>query len=868
MKLTFTLFFLFCGLQMASAWTEFSGNIRGIVTNQESGQVIRGATVKLVPFNDKNSKFMEKSFSQDAGEFLFNDIKPGLYDLECSAFGFKTTRLIGVQIREDRTKLAYFKMERGSAAEIMEIFTYAALEAKQKASTETSTANKESLEDAPATIYVITAEDIEDNGYMSLNEILADIPEFEIQYRSNGEVNNIVSARGIYGNEKLLILKDGHRYNSMVSTNYSLMENYGVRYAKRVEVILGPASALYGADAYMGVVNIITEKGNNRKAANLTGSYGNYNTTSNAIAVGGGTDKISFALDVGFFYTEGANLNEAYTDEFRFYNRNYLTNGTIVTSPFQPGATQTLPIKPFSMERRAFYLNARFDYKKFNLNVSLNREQHNSSVGTLPQYSPYWLSSIIGTSIININLHQDYAFKKGSKWSASTDLTNSLVARTPGSNFVNSFSSYKKAYKVGVDVGGRLRQMVGFRIHKKHSITAGIEFQHSTALPQTSDLPRNYDGITALQTINTAEEDIYYLGTNFLDTDNNSLKIYQNFYYLRRFIGAGFLEYRGNIGDKLLITVGTRYDQIVDISEYARREPKPVVSYFNISPRVGLVYKPFKNFNVKAFFGQGFLQPSPERKYDHFGTFLLADDRNSIRGTFWRTPNPNLAPEQVQTIELSTSYSKGDFTIGLNSYYNTILNPITYVLQFSDQNNQLNFLGIPIETEEISINGEDPIIAYGTTINGAYRLVYGKEEQFKIRFRASYSFADGHITGSNNIPYTARHTAKAGVLFKYYNFSLSNSFLFRTESYSNNITDSDGNTFQYQSVPFFIWNAFARYKVLDKKKLSLSIFVKVNNVLDNRYYNVTDNTSIALGASPQDPIRFLAGVSFNFGRKK
>lgn len=868
MKITLTFLLLISFLQTSHAWTELTGNIRGIVTNQESGQVIRGATVKLVLFDEKQSKFLVKSFSQDAGEFLFNDIPPGLYNLECSAFGFKTTRLIGVQIREDRTKLAYFKMERGSAAEITEIYTYAALEAKQKASTQTSTVNKSSLGDAPATIYVVTAEDIEDNGYMSLNEVLENIPEFEIQYRNNPREGNAVSARGIYGNDKLLILRNGHRYNSMVNTQYTLMENYGIRYAERIEIILGPASALYGADAYMGVVNIITAKGSDLRAASITGSYGNFNTTSNAFQFGWGTDKASFALDAGVFYTEGAPINEIYEDEFRLYNNQYLTNGSVQISPFN-NTSRNIAIEPFSLERRGVYLNGRFDYKKFNFAVSLNRESHSSSAGIKGQYSPYWQSSKIGNAIINLNFSQGYAFKKGSKWSASTNVTSSLMTIVPNSNFVTNFSSYNKAYKAGVDVGGRFQTLLSYQLHKKHSISAGIDFQHSISLPRTSNLPNNINLLDALGRVNTVEQDIFYAGTDEVDSDGNSLKIYQNFYYLRRWLGAGFLEYRGNIADKLLITIGMRYDQIVDVNEYARSEKKPIVPYANFSPRVGLVYKPFKNLNFKAFFGQGFLQPSPGRKYDHFGTFMTSDDGNSVEGAFWRTPNNRLAPEQVRTLELSTAYSKGDFTIGINSYYNTVLNPIIYQVSFYDEDdNPINFLGIPLETEQTSINSTDPSLAYGTTLSAAYRLIFGKEEQLKINFRGSYSLADGYSVGFEHLPYTATHTAKAGILFKYYNFSLSNNLLFRSETYSNTLTDEDGNAKQYQSPSFFIWNAFARYKVLDKKKFNLSVFVKVNNVLNSRYYNVTDNSNVAMGASPQDPIRFMGGLSVNFGRAK
>lgn len=867
------IFLIVCfKLQTASAWTDLGGNIRGIVTNQESGQVIRGATIKLIPFDSRNDRFIEKSFSQDAGEFLFNDIEPGLYNLECNAFGFKTTRLIGIQVREDRTKLAYFKMERGSAAEINEVYTYAALEAKQKTTTQTSATNEESLEDAPATIYIITAEDIETKGYMSLNEVLEHIPEFEIQYRNNPEGNNVISARGIHDNNKLLILKDGHRYNSMVNTQYTLMENYGIRYADRIEIILGPASALYGADAYMGVVNIISKKGSEARAASLTGSYGNYNTTSNSFHVGWGNDKISFALDAGFFYTEGANLNDLYKNKFYFYNQTYLTKGLISANPFaQNQTTQTLPIKPFNLERQAIYVNGRFDYKKFNFSISMNQDQHSSSIGTNPMYSPYWKSSKFGKYILNLSIRQDYAFKKNSKWSTTSEITGSIVRLNPNSNFVNALSSYKKSYRAGVDNGIRLQQIVNYKPHQKHSITAGVVLQHSMSLPQTSNLPNNINTINKINLfsrINTTKQDIYYLGTNFRDSSNNSLKIYQNFYYLRRWIGAAFAEYRGNIKNKLLITLGIRYDQIFDVSEYSSTTPKPIYSYSNITPRLGLVYKPLKNLNFKFFFGQGFLQPSPDLKYSHFGFFHPTIDSNSITGPFWRVPNQNLEPEKVQSLEFSSRYSKGDFSIGVNSYYNEILNPITYNLSFSDST-QLTFLGVPIDIQETPINRKEHTKIYGATLALAYRLVYGKEEQLKIKFRASYSYVNGKASGLSNIPYTAMHTAKARILLKYLNFSINNSLLFRSKSYNNSFTINNANNeFQTSNPPFFVWNIFARYKILDKKKFSLSVFVKINNVLDNRYYNVTDDSSIAFGTSPQDPIRFLVGTSIKFGRKR
>lgn len=153
-----TMLLLF-SYNVAFSWTEINGNIRGLVSNLDSGRPIRGATLKLSYFDNK--KEVTKTYSQDAGEFIFMNIKPGIYNVECSAFGFKTTRLIGLQVKEDRTKLAYIKLVRGPAAEINEIYSYASIEAQQKIALETGSSIKESIEDAPATVYIVTSEDIE-----------------------------------------------------------------------------------------------------------------------------------------------------------------------------------------------------------------------------------------------------------------------------------------------------------------------------------------------------------------------------------------------------------------------------------------------------------------------------------------------------------------------------------------------------------------------------------------------------------------------------------------------------------------------------------------------------------------------------------
>lgn len=866
MKSFILLFFFFYSYTSVLAWTELTGNIRGIVTNLESGQVIRGATIELVPFEgDKASKAVLKAFSQDVGEFIFKNVPPGLYNLECKAFGFKTTRLVGVQIREDRTKLAYFKMTRGLSADINEVYTYASLEAQQKANTQTSTATEEALGDAPATIYVVSAQDIEDKGYMSLDELLADIPEMEVQRRYSDREFNTFSARGIAGNNRLLILIDGHRFNSMVSSKYTIAENYNIRYAKQVEVILGPASALYGADAYMGVVNIITKTGQESKGISLTTSYGLYNTTHNAFQLGVGNEKISFSLMGGFYYSDGPPLNELYPQDFDWYNNNYLTNGQLRNSPSNPNQTVSNPIYPFNLDRSAYFIGANFKYKQLSINLQGTHKRHSSATGRIGDYSPYWDDVERGSALINFNVEQKYSPKGNTKWFSKTELNSSLRFITGTSKTYNTFSNYQAVYQAGSDAGARLTQSFHYKFNKTHHLTLGVFGQYATALPPVSSLPNQPKGFAdPFSSINTVEQDIYYPGTNYIDNDGQSLKIYQQLYYMQRFMAGAFAEYSINIKNKWLFTLGVRYDQVLDTEKY--KQNGNVATYFSLSPRVGIVYKPTSHWNFKLFYGEGFLQPPPELKYDQFGSFRPVLDNQGnpthVVGDVWRVPNPNLLPEYVQSIELSSSYSKGDFSIAANGYFNILEGLITFV----SQEEGATFESIPVDVAQYATNSEQLSYAYGGTLRANYRLVGGKEEQLSIKMNASYSYTDGILEDGKQLPFNARHTIKGGILSKFKNWSWHNSLSYRSTTYNAGILDNNGNFEQASSAPFFLWNSFLRYRFFKKTKWQLSAFAKVSNVLNSRFYNVTDNTAISMGASPQDPIRFVIGISMDFGQ--
>jgi outer membrane receptor protein involved in Fe transport len=120
--------------------------------------------------------------------------------------------------------------------------------------------SSESLREAPATIVVVTGEEIERRGYLDLEELLHDLPGFDVN-RTNGDIYSHVYQRGYYDefNSRLLLLVDGVEQNDLTQGTDYLSRQYPLTNIDRVEIVYGPASTMYGANAYTGVISVITK---------------------------------------------------------------------------------------------------------------------------------------------------------------------------------------------------------------------------------------------------------------------------------------------------------------------------------------------------------------------------------------------------------------------------------------------------------------------------------------------------------------------------------------------------------------------------------------------------------------------------------
>ena len=119
----------------------------------------------------------------------------------------------------------------------------------------------ESLREAPATVTVVTGEEIQRRGYLDLEQLLHDLPGFDIS-RLNGTLYSSIYQRGYRSpeNDRDLLLVDGVEQNELSTNVMYLSRQYPLTNVDRVEVIYGPASTMYGANAYTGVISIVTKE--------------------------------------------------------------------------------------------------------------------------------------------------------------------------------------------------------------------------------------------------------------------------------------------------------------------------------------------------------------------------------------------------------------------------------------------------------------------------------------------------------------------------------------------------------------------------------------------------------------------------------
>ena len=186
-----------------------------------------------------------------------------------------------------------------SLEDLMKIEIYSASKYMQDAS------------DAPSSVTVVTADEIQKYGYRSLADILESVRGFYITYDRD---YSFVGVRGFGrlgdSNNRILVLIDGHQINDNVFGEPYLGTEFlvDVDLIERVEIIRGPSSSLYGADAFFAVINVITRKAPQLKGVEVSFAPASFGTYDGRASYGGQYRGLDVMLSGTFYNSRGATL--------------------------------------------------------------------------------------------------------------------------------------------------------------------------------------------------------------------------------------------------------------------------------------------------------------------------------------------------------------------------------------------------------------------------------------------------------------------------------------------------------------------------------------------------------------------------------
>ena len=500
-----------------------------------------------------------------------------------------------------------------------------------------ATKSKQKISQVPSIISLITEKDIKDNGYLSVSEALSTIPGF---YVTQDSYNAHLSVRGVNGgirgwNRVVKIMINGKNI-AMEYDGTTMLgpETIPIELVERIEIIRGPASALYGPNAFLGAINIVTKS-----------------TYSDSITV-------NFASLLGQ-YNDSDNLTNT-------------ANG------FQTSLTVSKKIKQFVVNAGAVIVETTMDDQTIGSTSPL-MDPANSEYGYFDE------SSSLCVSDCNFQTEdvQSSTMTLFSQIKTGDDDLQSFTLNTWYQSIKKNTPFMDWSVLNDENVIGLNNYFIHGQFQKKFSdaIRSEINVSYSFGEPTDDDLvATGYGGITYRERdfgYKTLELDSYVMysgtilnnqqtfGVNFV-TDEESLPRVWNLEQevideeiVKTFTNTGiYYQNVFNPFNKLSMILGSRFDSHNIYGD-------------STNVRTGFAYELSDNTYTKLLYGTSFKAPSIMQLYSE--PILLSGGL---------TGNEDLKPENASTVEAEIStvlFNK--YKLSFNSFYNVIENKIDYLYE-------------------------------------------------------------------------------------------------------------------------------------------------------------------------------------------
>jgi vitamin B12 transporter len=172
--------------------------------------------------------------------------------------------------------------------------------------------SEQSAEQITADITLITAQEIAQKGYSTVIEALQGVPGLSLTQNGGPSATASIFLRGM-DSGRTLVLMDGIRINDPTRTSGGIaLENITMANVERIEIIKGPQSGIWGADATAGVINIISQKPTQGFKANLAIETGSFETQKISSHLSYATEKSGVAVSASYLESAGFSAQAPY----------------------------------------------------------------------------------------------------------------------------------------------------------------------------------------------------------------------------------------------------------------------------------------------------------------------------------------------------------------------------------------------------------------------------------------------------------------------------------------------------------------------------------------------------------------------------
>jgi outer membrane receptor protein involved in Fe transport len=686
----------------------------------------------------------------------------------------------------------------------------------------TASRQSEKATDTPASVMVITKEQIEQRRYINLSDLLQDLPGVDLQRNTKSSAYNNITLHGQLSNNKFLILQDGVRIDSPTHETIPIGDNFPLYHAKQVEILYGPASTIYGADAFSGVINIITENAEDVDGVRLSTSFGSNNSTYNSIHAGKKlSDDLEFVMGAHQQRSDMADLSQAYPNEFTKVDAVTFAGKTVV-----PANARENYVGNISSYSEFAKLKIAQDWT-----LGFNRSFFRSltSTGDKPSAAIYTSDGQWNTEINTLYAH--YQKQLTENLHVKTQINYDTYEVAPESQYRNIYVDFVPGYQYSKGSRRGLEQQIDYKLNAENNLTGGFSYDEYYAFI-TPDIATPFNRDKPYSNQNQ-----YFPNTNLPVTFTDMS--YRN--------SAFYLQWQSAWSPQFSTTVGLRYDRS---SNYENTR----------NPRLGFVYRPIQDTVVKLLYGEAFRAPTADDLLGSYGSF---SGKQNAQGDYissqFRAPNLALKPEKAKSLEFGVSkqWTK-QFNTAINLYYiqnNDLISSRTETTptQFIE--------GAQILKTTIRDNlGKGH--QYGSDISINHQREWGA---WKWSTWGSYSFIQGTVENSGktlDIPYVARNKIKLGTTFTYRNKYFITPQLYLIDRTNTELPDPQNPSKRQQSPAYALVNLHLGANNVLFKNVSLNF--DILNLLDRRYYNAGGSATTTFAAMPQQPRSLMFSLRYQF----